>query len=299
MVERMKIDVTFPSSGLTLAGILLVPDAATAERLPAVVVGHPGGGVKEQTASIYAERLAREGFAALVFDAAYQGESEGEPRGLESPAQRAEDVKAAVSFLTTRAEIDPDRIGALGICASGGYVSFAVQTDLRVKAVATVSGTDLGTVMRDGLGGGQSPETTRSMLELSTAARTAEARGEEVVRQAWITDAVDAETNEYYRTPRGYHPRAVQPWPVRSLDMLIQYDSFALIRLIAPRPLLMIIGSDANTAYMSREAIARAAEPKELFVIDGGTHISLYDTDEHVTAAVARLAGFFGRHLRA
>jgi fermentation-respiration switch protein FrsA (DUF1100 family) len=293
----MKIDVTFSSNGLTLAGILFLPDAAPAGRLPAVVIGHPGGGVKEQTASTYAERLKRAGFAALVFDAACQGASEGEPRGLENPFQRAEDVKAAVSFLSVREEVDPDRIGALGICASGGYVAFAAQTDLRVKAVATVSGTDLGTVMREGLGHPQSPETTRSMLELSNAARTAEARGEGVARQEWITDAVDAETVEYYRGPRGYHPRAVQPWPVRSLDMLVQYDSFALIHLIAPRPVLMIIGSEANTAYQGRAAVEKAAEPKELFVIDGGTHISLYDADEHVTAAVAKLGEFYGRHL--
>ncbi|GAA2522675.1 alpha/beta hydrolase [Winogradskya humida] len=301
----MKIDVTFPSNNLAIAGtlylpeaseapeILEAPDAPSTDRLPAVVVSHPGGGVKEQTATIYAERLARAGFAALVFDAAYQGESEGEPRGLENPFQRAEDIKSAVSFLTTRDEIDPDRIGALGICASGGYVPYAAQTDLRIKAVATVSGTDMGAVMREGLGRTQTPETLRTILELTAAARTAEAHGEGVQRQEWITDAVDAETYEYYRTPRGYHPRAVQPWPVRSLDQLIQYDSYALIRLIAPRPLLMIIGSDANTAYLSREAIAAAAEPKELFVIDGATHISLYDKDEHVTQAVAKLVPFF------
>ncbi|MFI0822518.1 alpha/beta hydrolase [Streptomyces sp. NPDC021098] len=293
----MKTDVTFLSSNLTLAGILFLPDTPTADRLPAVVVGHPGGGVKEQTASVYAERLAREGFAALVFDAAYQGESEGEPRGLEDPFQRAEDIKSAVSFLATRDEIDPERIGALGICASGGYVPYAAQTDLRVKAVATVSAGDLGSVMRDGLGRTQDPRTLRSMLELANAARTAEARGEAVPRQEWITESVDAETYEYYRTPRGHHPRAVQPWPVRSLDQIIQYDSYALIHLISPRPLLMIIGSDANTAYISREAIEKAAEPKELFVIDGATHISLYDKDEHVTPAVAKLTAFFATHL--
>ncbi|MEU9353551.1 alpha/beta hydrolase [Streptomyces griseoloalbus] len=293
----MKTEVTFPSSDLTLAGILFLPDPPTADRLPAVVVGHPSGGVKEQTASIYAERLAREGFAALVFDAAYQGESEGEPRGLEDPFQRAEDIKSAVSFLATRDEIDPDRIGALGICASGGYVPYAAQTDLRIKAVATISAGDLGSVMRDGLGRTQDPQTLRSMLQLANAARTAEARGEAVPRQEWITEAVDAETREYYRTPRGHHPRAVQPWPVRTLDQIIQYDSYALIHLISPRPLLMIIGSDANTAYISREAIAKATEPKELFVIDGATHVSLYDKDEHVTRAIAKLTTHFTTHL--
>jgi fermentation-respiration switch protein FrsA (DUF1100 family) len=295
----MKTDVTFRSSNLTLAGILFLPDTPPTDRLPAVVVGHPSGGVKEQTASTYAERLAREGFAALVFDAAYQGESEGEPRGLEDPFQRAEDVKSAVSFLATRDEIDPDRIGALGICASGGYVPYAAQTDLRIKAVATISAGDLGSVMRDGLGRTQDPRTLRAMLQLANAARTAEARGEAVHRQEWITEAVDAETHEYYRTPRGHHPRAVQPWPVRTLDQIIQYDSYALIHLISPRPLLMIIGSDANTGYISREAIEKATEPKELFVVDGATHISLYDRDEHVTPAVAKLTTYFTTHLAA
>lgn len=295
----MQKHVTFLSSNLTLAGILFLPDTPAAGRLPAVVVSHPGGGVKEQTASVYAERLAREGFAALVFDPAHQGESEGEPRGLENPFQRAEDIKSAVSFLTIREEIDTERIGALGICASGGYVPYAAQTDLRIKAVATVSAGDLGTVMRDGLGRTQTPETLRSMLELAGAARTAEARGEAIPRQEWITEGVDEETYEYYCTPRGYHPRAVQPWPVRNLDQMIQYDSYALIHLISPRPLLMIIGSEANTAYISREAVEKAAEPKALFVIDGATHVSLYDKDEHVTLAVAELTTFFTTHLAA
>jgi uncharacterized protein len=292
-VDRMKLDVSFPSTGLRIAGILHLPDAAAAGPRPAIVVGHPGGGVKEQTASVYAGRLARAGFAALVFDAAYQGESEGEPRGLENPWQRAEDVKAAVSYLSTRDDIDPDRIGALGICASGGYVPFAAQTDLRIKAVASVAGTDMGMAMRDGVDGGQSPETTRAMLEASAAARTAEARGEPVPRQEWITEEIDAETYEYYRTPRGYHPRAVQPWPVRSLDLLIGYDSFALNRLISPRPLLVIVGEHSDKAHMSHASYDRAAEPKELLTIEGATHISLYDTDAHVTQAVARLTAFF------
>nr|WP_324614095.1 alpha/beta hydrolase [Streptomyces sp. NRRL F-5122] len=145
--------------------------------MPAVVISHPGGGVKEQSPSIYAERLADAGFAALVFDAAYQGESEGEPRGLENPFQRAEDIRSAVTYLTTRDDIDPDHIGALGICASGGYVPYGAQTDHRIKAVATVSAVDMGSVIREGLGRTQDPEILKALLDQAGALRTAEARG--------------------------------------------------------------------------------------------------------------------------
>ncbi|MGA5507659.1 alpha/beta hydrolase [Streptomyces umbrinus] len=312
----MKADVTFPSNNLTLAGILFTPDPPgtpgtpdghVGGRLPAVVISHPGGGVKEQSPSIYAERLAAAGFAALVFDAAHQGESEGEPRGLENPFQRAEDIKSAVSYLTTRDDIDPDRIGALGICASGGYVPYAAQTDHRIRSVATVSATDMGSVIREGLGRTQDPAVLAAMLDRAGALRTAEARGAAPQLEAWIPDNAEEllematrqfrETYDFYRTPRGHHPRAIQGWVLRSVDLLAQYDSYALIRLISPRPLLMIAGSEAETAYFSREAIERAAEPKELFVIDGATHIDLYDRDEYVTPAVARLTEFFGKHL--
>ncbi|MFJ5679001.1 alpha/beta hydrolase [Streptomyces sp. NPDC093097] len=303
----MKTSVTFPSNDLALAGILFTPDDHIDGRLPALVISHPGGGVKEQSPSVYAERLAHAGFAALVFDAAYQGESEGEPRGMENPFQRAEDIKSAVSYLTTHNDIDPDRIGALGICASGGYVPYAAQTEHRIKGVATVSAVDMGSVVREGLGRTQDPAILKALLDQAGAARTAEARGAAPELGAWIPDNAEEllktatrqfrETFEFYCTPRGYHPCAVQGWVLRSVDQLAQYDSYAMIELISPRPLLMIAGSEAESAYFSREAIAQAAEPKELVVIDGATHIDLYDKDEYVTPAVAELAEFFGKHL--
>ena len=165
----MKNSVTFPSSGLALAGILFTPDHHAGDPIPAVVVSHPCGGVKEQTASLYAERLARAGFDALVFDAAYQGESEGTPRGLENPFQRAEDVRSAVTYLTTREDIDAERIAALGICGSGGYVPFAAQTDHRIKAVATISAADPGDLFRHGLCRTQGPEVLQGMLDQAGA----------------------------------------------------------------------------------------------------------------------------------
>lgn len=299
----MQTNVTFPSNGLAISGTLFTPDGAD-QPLPAVVVGHPGGGVKEQTASLYAQRLARNGFAALVFDAAYQGESEGEPRGLENPFQRAEDVKAAVSYLTTRADVD--RIGALGICASGGYVSFAAQTDLRIEAVATVSATDTGTAFREGIDGEVGPEALRAALAQAGAARTAEARGDEVPRTDWVSHEVPAqdapeperEVFDYYRTPRGHHPRAVLPFPVRSLDHLVQFDAFAHADLLAPRPVLMIAGSEAFTARFSRETVERVGSSARLVVVDGAGHYDLYDKDEFVTPAVAELVPFVAENLR-
>jgi fermentation-respiration switch protein FrsA (DUF1100 family) len=302
----MRTSVNFPSNGLRLAGILFTPDNRAGERLPAVVVSHPGGGVKEQTASIYAQRLADKGYAALVFDAAYQGESEGEPRFLEDPFQRSEDVKSAVTFLTTRDDIDPARIGALGICASGGYVPFAAQTDHRIKAVATVSGLDIGDYLSNGLGRTQDPSVLREMLDAAGALRTAEAQGAEPNYQIWAPPSAEGledapelfrEAHDYYRTPRAQHPRSENKWPLQSIDRIAQFDAYAKIAMISPRPLLMIVGSKADTAYFSEEAVAKAAEPKELFVVDGASHIDLYDVDQYVTPAVEKLDEFFGKGL--
>src|ERR1700758_4433062 len=175
--KSIKTNVSFESGGLKLAGHLYTPDPDTNSSLPAIVVGPPGSSVKEQAAGMYARRLAERGFITLAFDPAYQGESEGEPRGLEDPAHRIEDIKAAVSFLSVRGEVDAERIGALGICASGGYVIPASATDHRVKAVATVSAADLGRQFREGGDGQQDPAVILGVLHNAAAARSAEARG--------------------------------------------------------------------------------------------------------------------------
>jgi uncharacterized protein len=173
-----KTNVTYDSAGIPLAGHLYIPDDGHTGPRPAIVVGHPGSGVKEQASGLYARLLAENGFVTLAYDSAYQGESGGEPRGLEDPAHRIEDLKAGVSFLTTRSEVDPDRIGALGICASGGYVLCATASDHRIKAVGTVSAVDIARQFRNGADGTQDPAVFQHMLDAAAAARAAEARGE-------------------------------------------------------------------------------------------------------------------------
>ena len=287
----MPDKVEFESRRITLRGELYRPEhSAPNRKRAAIVIGHPMGGVKEQTAAMHAKRFAEEGFFALTFDAAYQGQSRGQPRNLEDPTQRAEDVRAAVTYLSLVPEVDPERIGALGICASGGYVPYAAQTDLRIKAVATVSAADVGSLFREGLKGTEMKidrNALQKTLRLAGEARLAEAKGEQPPCIPIVPDDPEKVTegtpdmfregSEYYRTERGNHPRSNNRFLLRSCDLMVNYSSYAFIDLISPRPLLMIAGADADTRYFSEDAVARARDPKELFIVPGKTHVDLYD----------------------
>ena len=302
----MRTDITFPSNGFQLAAHLYTPDSQDGPR-PALVVGHPGTGVKEQASGLYARRLAEQGFVTLAYDAAYQGQSEGEPRGLEDPAQRVEDIKAAVSFLTTRDEVDPERIGVLGVCASGGYAMAAAAGDHRVRAVGTVSPVDVARQFRLGADGTQDPAVFQGMLDAAAAARTAEARGAGVQTFQLFPDTVEqaralggehgVEGFEYYCTDRAQHPRSAKHLPWASVDRLASFDAFRFAGLIAPRPLLMVVGRRAVTSWMAVEAFQQAGGPKELHWIEGASHVDLYDREPHVSAAVERLTAFYRTHL--
>ncbi|MDG4797685.1 alpha/beta hydrolase [Micromonospora sp. WMMD1082] len=295
-----RTNVRFPSNGMALAGHVYLPENASGGRLPAIVVGHPTTGVKEQTSAIYAARLAEAGFLALTFDAAYQGDSEGLPRGLENPVQRADDFRNAVTYLSTRADVDSERIGVMGVCGSGAYAPYAAQTDHRIKAVAGVSGTDATCFFRDG-----NPEAWRAQVAASGAARTEEAQGRPVRMVPVLPESVDestpaavAEFFDYYRTPRAQHPNSVGAYALRSADLLDQFDAFADVAKIAPRPLLMIAGTEAVTRGFSEKAIADIGESGELALIEGATHVDLYDRDPYVAQAVEKLTAFFTAHLR-
>ncbi|CAI1177630.1 alpha/beta hydrolase [Serratia quinivorans] len=304
----MRMDVSFPSDGANLAGHLYLPSGMDMTQCrPALVVVHPFGGVKEQTAGLYAKKLAERGFITLAFDARYQGESGGEPRYLEDPFARVEDIKNAVTYLSNHTQIDADKIGVLGICAGGGYVPFAAQTDHRIRAVATVSASDIGTLFREGLNGNAAPEVLASMLDESAKARTAEGQGEPPSYYNIVPDSAAeitpdtpslyAEGSNYYRTSRAQHPNSPNLFLKQSVDRIAQYSSYDFIHLISPRPLLMIAGSEADTRYFSEMAVFRANEPKELFLIEGASHIALYDQPEYVNSAVEKITTFFAAHL--
>jgi hypothetical protein len=203
--------------------------------------------------------------------------------------------------------VDENRIGALGICAGGGYAINAAQIDLRIKAVAGVSVFDLGRARREGVGGTISYEERMKRLEEVGKQRTREACGEAVRLVPVVVDTADQLTDnmprlyregyEYYRTPRAQHPNSPNRYMFTSLGMQMAFFPFQQVDTISPRHLLMIAGSEADTRYFSEDAYEKAKEPKELFVIPGASHIDLYDKPQYVTPAVAKLKEFFSKAL--
>lgn len=300
--------VQFPAFMLRISGELYAPTPGSPDRKgAAVVVSHPMTGVKEQSAADYARALSKAGFYALTFDAGYQGESTGEPRGLEDPHQRVEDIKGAVSYLTTlKGKVDPERIGVLGICASGGYTSYAAQSDSRIKAIATVSAACVGRMTRNGgvhEANKESPEAIAGALQAAGQWRTSEANnGPHADAPRMFPADLPADADSffkdavaYYDTERGQHERSTQKVPPSSYDLMISYDSFNFQHLISPRPLLMIAGTKAQTLHISKAAVEAAKEPKELFTVEGKNHFDLYDD---LTKSGPKVVEFFGRYLQ-
>lgn len=297
------IKVFFQSFQIQICGELFVPEPGSPNRKgAAIVISHPMTSVKEQTSN-YARMLSNSGFFALIFDAGYQGESSGEPRGLEDPHQRVEDIKAAVSYLTALSgRIDPERIGLLGIGASGGYASYATQSDGRIQCLATISATCVGRMTRHGSvhedhAARENPGAIATALEAAAQARLTAAKNPTAKLEAPVLFKADSpdsffrDAAAYYGSRRGKHERSTQRVPPQSYDLMVSYDSFNLQHLIAPRPLLMIAGSEAQTLHYSRTAIGVARGSKELFVVPGKNHFDLYDSWE--TTYTPKLLDFF------
>ena len=307
--ERVSVErVTFRNRVLNeVVGDLYLPKGLDRTRQhAAIVVGHPFGGVKEQTSGLHAQKLAELGFVTLAFDASHYGESGGEPRHIEVPSTRVEDFSAAVDFLSNHPLVDPRRIGVLGICGGGGYAVNAAQIDHRIKAVATVSMYDMGRARRQGLGDTISYAQRMQRLDEIGEQRTREFRGEarrDIAAIPEVLSDTDTENTreffDYYRTPRGHHPRSTTAYSFTSLAPMMAYFSFAQIETISPRPILMIVGERAVSAYFSEEAYAKAAQPKELFVVPGASHVDLYDRPQFMARSLAKLRQFFAANLGA
>ena len=295
--------VTFPNGSIRMAGNLHLPRDFSKDRsYVAIVVVHPAGGVKEQTAGLYAAKLADEGMAALAYDASYQGESSGEPRQEEDPYARVEDIHAAIDYLTTLEFVDQQRMCVLGICSGGGYAINAAMTDPRIKAVGTVSAINLGAMYRAGYEGTVADlNQAFTLLEMAAKARTAETTGERMAMLPFAPQKREEgqapdyrEAWEYYHTPRAQHPNAPSIVPVHSLMRLVGYDAFHLADQLLTQPLRLIAGSKAGSLWFSQDALNRAASrDKRLHIVEGATHIAMYDTPEYVKQAIDQLVPLY------
>lgn len=300
--------VSFQNGTIKMVANLYLPDNYDpSQKYPAIVVSHPWGGVKEQTSGLYARQLAKRGFITLAYDASHYGESGGVPRDLENPADRVQDIRSAVGYLSSLSQVDAARIGTLGICAGGGYTLHEAQSDLRVKSVAGVVTYDIGEASRSGIEGLPVSEVERQKLLQSVDEQlNKEAAGAPVlVRQLlpprdMLNDSTPnfvREATDYYLTPRGAHPNAHNRYVVTSPGLHMAYYPLTHMARIAPRPVLLITGEKAETRKFSQQAYNNAKQPKELMVIPGASHFDLYDKPRFVNAAVDKLAVFFTTNL--
>lgn len=288
-----------------VANIHFPKDFNPSKQYAAIVCVHPGSSVKEQTAGLYAAGLAEAGFIALAYDASFQGESGGEPRYLEDPATRVEDIRCAVDYLTTLNYIDENRIGVLGICAGGGYAANASLTERRIKAVGTVSATNASRAY------GES-EVVQT-LEAVGAQRTAEARGEAPKIVPWTPEsAEDARQKgmdefdmlgaiDYYRTPRGEYPTANNKLLFTSMSALTVFDAFHLAERLLTQPLLVIVGDKVGAFGSYRDGFTlfnkAASTNKKIHVVKGAGHYDLYDQPDATGEALEELAAFYNKNL--
>ena len=248
-----------------------------------------------------AKKLAEKGFVTIAYDASYQGESGGEPRQLENPYIRTEDVSAVIDYLTTLSYVDNTRIGAMGICAGAGYTANAAIQDRRIKAIGTVSAVNIGSIFRNGWENNVKSIDALPYVEAGSNARTSDiSSGEyaimplapmkesdapnEELRQAW----------EYYHTPRAQYPTAPGYATLRSLNQIITYDAYHMAEVYLTQPMQIVAGSQAGSKWMSDDLYDRASsQDKRYHIVEGANHMDLYDGKAYVAEAISVLAPFF------
>ncbi|TKT81287.1 alpha/beta hydrolase [Aquamicrobium sp. LC103] len=299
--------VTFRNRyGIALAADLYTPKDRGERRLAALAVSGPFGAVKEQSSGLYAQTMAERGYVALAFDASFTGESGGEFRNLASPDINTEDFSAAVDYLGLLPSVDREHIGVIGICGFAGMALNAAAADKRIKAVVTTSMYDMSRVMARGYYDSLTAEQRAEALENMSRQRWVDAErgfpasGPRILPETLdgVTDPVVQMYFDYYRTPRGFHPRSpnsTAAWTATSAMSFMNMPLLTYIDEIAPRPILLIAGENAHSRYFSEDANRAAADPKELVIIDGADHVDLYDRVDVIP--FDRIADFFNGNL--
>lgn len=303
--------ITFKNQyNMKVAGNLFLPKFLDKKlKSPAIIVGHPMGAVKEQSANLYATKMAERGFVTLSLDLSFWGGSEGKPRNAVSPDIYAEDFSAAVDYLGTQSFVDRERIGVLGICGSGSFAISAAKIAPRMKAIATVSMYDMGAANRNALKKSLTLEQRKKILAEAAEQRYVEASGGETkytsgtVHQ--ITEQshpIEREFYDFYRTARGeFTPKGASTktttHPTLSSNVkFMNFYPFNDIETISPRPMLFIAGEKAHSIEFSEEAYKLAAQPKELFIVHGAGHVDLYDRVNLIP--FDKLTTFFTQNLK-
>lgn len=306
-VTRQK--VTFKNRyGITLSGDLYTPKNAGNEPLPALAISGPFGAVKEQSSGLYANQMAERGFITLAFDPSYTGESSGEPRNIASSDINTEDFSAAVDFLGLQKNVDRNKIGVIGICGFGGFALNATAIDKRIKAVATTSMYDMTRVASKGYNDAVTLEQRTQTLEQLGQQRWKDAENGTPFYDSSRSlpnkltgkePQFIAEYQDYYKTPRGFHPRSINSnaaWAATSVLSLMNMPILTYLKEISPRPMLLIAGENAHSRYFSEDIFKAAAEPKELMIIPNAVHVDLYDKTDVIP--FDKLDVFFQTHLK-
>lgn len=297
---EQKWDKTFPCSskvnhekvtfrnryGITLAADLYLPKQGNG-RMAAIAVSGPFGAVKEQASGLYAQTMAERGFVTLAFDPSFTGESGGEPRNVASPDINTEDFSAAVDYLTTRPDVDPERIGIIGICGFGGMGLNAAAMDTRIKATVTSTMYDMSRVIANGYFDAMDANARYALRTSLNEQRTRDAQSGTIASAGGLPDTLTGnepqfvkDYYDYYKTRRGYHPRSLNGGKGWNTTSALSFMTMPLLSYAGEirNAVLMIHGEKAHSRYFSEDAFKKlTGENKELLIIPGASHVDLYD----------------------